>query len=531
MKQTIPELIVLKIAKLKTVNKNRLVRIKNKFSKDNKSTNVKNSELLAAYHKLVKEKKIEAAPHLVQILKKRAIRTMSGVAPVAVLTKPDACPGNCLFCPNEKEMPKSYLSNEPAVMRAIRTDFDPFKQVSVRIHALKDHGHETDKIELIIMGGTFSHFPEKYQTWFVKRCFDACNSSTSITLAQAQKKNETAKHRIIGLTLETRPDYITEKELLNFRRLGCTKIEIGVQAIDDKILKLNRRGSTVADIEKSTKLMKDAGFKIAYHMMPNLMGSTPAKDLKMFKDLFSDPAFQPDMLKIYPTVVTKDADLFKLWQRGRYKPYTDKQLINLLKEIKLEVPYYVRIIRLIRDIPSESIEAGNKVTNLRQILKKQMLEEGQYCKCIRCREARENTKYIHKAKLFVETYSASEGQEFFLHYTSSNKRILYAFLRLRLNNDKHNFIPELEGAALIREVHTYGQLVAITDKKMQAVQHMGFGKKLLAEAEKIALKNGFTKMAVISGIGVRGYYRKQGYRLQGTYMVKQLSMDVKTKEH
>ena len=518
------EQIVLKLAKLKTVNSNRLVRIKNRFAKDYKMTVVSNAELLTAYHKLIKNKTLKESLILNRALKKRAIRTMSGVAPIAVLTKPDACPGNCLFCPNEKSMPKSYLSNEPAVMRAIRTNFDPHTQVAVRLKALKDQGHDNDKVELIVMGGTFSHFPKHYQTWFIKRCFDACNGFTAKNLPEAETRNEHAKHRIVGLTLETRPDYITEKELQNFRRLGCTKVEIGVQATDDKILTLNRRGSTVKDIVQATELMKTAGFKIAYHMMPNLLGSTPAKDLKMFKDLFSRPEFQPDMLKIYPTVVTRDADLFKFWQQKKYKPYTDGQLINLLKKIKLVVPDYVRIIRLIRDIPCESIEAGNKVSNLRQILKTQLEAEGKYCRCIRCREARENTKKIDRAKLFIEEYPASNGQEFFLQYASPNKRILYAFLRLRLNHGQDHFIPELKQAALIREVHTYGQMVSITDKNQGAVQHLGFGKRLMAEAEKIALSHGYGKMAVISGVGVRGYYRKLGYRKQGTYMVKKIGV-------
>ncbi len=501
----------------------KLNKIKRKFARDNKiSKLITNAELLNLYQKLIATDDIKANPVLRSLLKKRAIRTLSGVAPVAVLTKPHPCPGNCAFCPTEFEMPKSYLSNEPAVMRAMMTQFDPHKQVTVRINALTRNGHATDKIELIVMGGTWSYFPDKYQNWYIKRCFDACNKKTSKTLAQAQKLNEKAKHRIVGLTLETRPDYINENEIKKFRKLGCTRVEIGVQSTDDKVLKKNKREHGQKEIIKATKLLKNAGFKVAYHMMPNLAGSTPQKDLKIFKQLFSKQEYQPDMLKIYPCTVVKGSELYNWWKKGQYKPYSQKQLVDLLIKIKLSIPEYVRIIRLIRDIPAESIEAGNKITNLRQYLKEDLKKQKKHCKCIRCREARTNIFGAKNAKLFIKKYQASKGTEYFLQFASSNKKTLFAFLRLRLPEQKKHFIPELCNAAIIREVHTYGQMVPIEKKQAKAVQHLGFGKKLMKHAEMIAKNNGYDKMVVISGIGVRGYYRKLGYQLQGTYMVKKL---------
>ncbi len=479
------------------------------------------SSLLAAYRQLLKAGKIKQNKVLEQLLTKRAVRTMSGVAVISVLTKPHPCPGDCLFCPTEKNMPKSYLSNEPAVMRAILNDFDPYRQVTMRLKALQANGHATDKIELIVMGGTWSYHNKQYQTWFIKRCFEALNGRASKTLAVAQKKNETAKHRCIGLTLETRPDYINIAEIKRMRELGCTRVELGIQHIDDKILKLNRRGHTTQQSIEAIKLLKDAGFKLNLHLMPNMYGSTPAQDFKMFKQLYSDGNYMPDMIKIYPCVVNEFADLYKLYKQKKYKPYTDKQLLELLKKIKKITPPWVRITRLIRDIPEESIIAGNKITNLRQLLQGQAKQEGWSCKCIRCREAGHQPTQSGKIKFDKIEYQASGGTEYFLNFESSDKKVLYAFLRLRLpSKTQKPILPELKDSALIREVHTYGQLVGIGKKG--EVQHLGLGKKLLLEAEKIAKKQGYKKVAVIAGIGVREYYQKNGYHLEGTYMVKNI---------
>jgi len=462
---------------------------------------------------------------LKRILRKRAVRTMSGIAPVAVLTKPYPCPGKCAYCPTEKDVPQSYLSNEPAVMRAIRCGFNPYKQVELRLRALEANGHEPTKIELIVIGGTWSVLPEKYKYWYIMQCFAAANNygkkfsifnfqfsnNLSINklkkqLLNQQKKNESAKYKLIGITLETRPDYINEKELWQMRELGATRVELGVQAIDDKILEKNKRGHGVKEIARATEMLKNFGFKVTYHIMPGLPGATAKKDLAMFKKLFTDQRFQPDQLKFYPTVVTRGSLLYKWWRAGKYKPYSDKVLQNLIIACKKIVPPYVRIIRLIRDIPGESIMAGNLITNLRQVMK----DRGVACKCIRCREAKDEKFSIFNFQFSIIEYKASGGREFFIQATDKKKKTLYGFCRLRLD-DK---------SAMVRELHVYGELVSVGGNKK--VQHAGLGKMLMTEAEKIALAHGYGKMAVIAGVGVRGYYRKMGYKLQNSYMIKNL---------
>ncbi len=482
------------------------------------------ADIFRIYQKLLRQKKIKRDERLELLLKKREVRTISGVAPIAVLTKFYPCPGRCAYCPTEKNMPKSYLSNEPAVMRAVTFKFDPEKQVAGRIQVLEMNGHPTDKLELIVIGGTWSALPDRYQKWFIQRCFDGANGKKSSSLAAAQKTNERAKHRIIGITLETRPDCITPEEIRKMRALGATRAELGVQSIYDSILQRNRRGHNVAATIRATKFLKDAGFKICYHLMPNLPGSTPDKDLKMFKEIFHNPDFQPDMIKIYPCVVTRGSEIYKWWKQGKYKPYSEKQLLELLINIKKIIPPYVRVNRLIRDIPSPSIAAGNKISNLREVIAKEMARRGFTCKCIRCREIGHQKNIKHTVpKLFIKKYKASGGVEYFISFESPNKKILYAFVRLRIPDFKTPAIlPEIKDAALIRELHTYGHLVPIDKKSPGATQHLGLGKKLMVEAEKIARKSGIKKMAVISGVGVREYYKKIRYHPDGTYMIKNL---------
>lgn len=567
--------LIEQIIKNKPQSEDEVLVWKRKFAKQNKIKISTNAELLSVYRKMLKKKIVEKSAVLEQLLKKRQIRTLSGVAPIAVLTKPYKCPGKCLYCPSEKDMPKSYLSNEPAVMRADLCDFHPFKQVALRLAALKANGHDTDKLELIVMGGTWDALPERYRLWYVYVCFAAANnpaisikalkhksikakknkrlttnnkqqttilidskiklkSVSEVTwrdLYREQKKNETAKHRMVGLTLETRPDYVTEKSTWEMRQLGCTRVELGVQHIDDQVLKLNQRGHGVAETIKATRILRDFGFKITYHLMPNLPGSNPAKDLAMFKKIFSDPDFQPDQIKIYPCVVTKDSKLYHWWRQGKYKPYTESQLRKLLTDIKKILPYYVRVIRVIRDIPEESIVAGNKISNLRDLLKVK-------CRCIRCREVghqdktqntinlprRQAGKTQGKEKLFIQKYRAGNSMEYFLSYESPDRKVLYAFCRLHLPSTSYKLritsyklqIP------IIRELHSYGQLVPLGGKIEASSQHKGLGKKLLVEAEKIAKKNNFAELAVIAGIGVREYYKKFGYREFNTYMIKKL---------
>lgn len=526
-----------------------LQALKNRISSKYGISHLTNLEIIEGYKELVNQKEIETTLLFEKLIRKRSIRTLSGIAPVAVLTKPYDCPGKCSFCPTEKEMPKSYLSNEPAVMRAILNEFSAYKQVLNRIHSLALTGHSTSKVELIVMGGTFNYFSKQYQTSFIKRCFQGLNTEIDLkekqrtkkgkdffqvkskytkapvkqSLAEAQKINESSAHRCVGLTLETRPDYINEEELIRFRSLGCTKIEVGVQSTDDDVLKLNNRGHYVKETVEATRLMKDAGFKVCYHMMPNLPGSDFKKDLQMFQELFSNPDFKPDLIKIYPCVVTQFAEIEKWWKEGKYTPYTDTELTDILIEIKKHIPEYVRVIRVIRDIPAESIVAGSKVSNLRQLLQQKMKAKGLECQCIRCREIRNQDFNPKDIQLVRRNYKASNGEEIFLSFEDVKQNKLLSMLRLRIPSQiftgKKHFIPELQDAAIIREVHTYGEQTGVGEKG--EVQHFGFGKKLMKEAEKIA-KSGYNlpKIAVISGVGVREYYHKNGYKIEGTYMMK-----------
>jgi len=545
MRQAILEIIE-NIKRIKTVED--LSVFKRELSKKHGFSILLNSDILQEYFLLIKEKKItekwqkKYGDFFLSLLKKRAIRTLSGIAPVAVLTKPYPCPGKCAYCPQRSDVPVSYLPNEPAVMRALRLHFNPYLQTIYRLKALENNGHEPNKIELIVIGGTWSYLPTKYKYWYILNCFKAANDYQKIKkeikieksekpvnpkkiiensynqslrldeikrlLKQEQTKNEKSLYGIIGLTLETRPDYLIEKELLEMRELGCTRVEIGVQAIDDKILKLNRRGHDVLAISQATKKLKQFGFKVTYHFMPALPGSSPKKDIEMFKDIYSDPRFQPDQIKFYPTVVVKNSLLYNWWKNGKYKPYTDEELEYVIIECKKLVPVYTRIIRLIRDIPGESIEAGNKITNLRQVIK----DKGISCNCIRCREAKNKIISEKNIKLNVLKYLASESVEYFISFDSLDNKTLSGFCRLRID-----FSSQI-APAIIRELHVYGQLVPIGGKTK--IQHRGLGKRLMAEAEKIAKKNKVEKIAVISGVGVRGYYRKLGYKLKNNYMIK-----------
>jgi len=542
------------------------------FIKDKKQSFPKFSHLLKAYRQLVDEKEIEPQPWLEPLLVKRAIRTLSGVAPVHVMTAPLGCPANCLYCPNEPGMPKSYLSNQPGSMRAILNDFDPYKQVTMRLRALYQNGHHPEKIELVENGGTWTALPRRYRTWFITRCYEAANAfdpsdhkettdfipsnNSRLTilnrlndqpdhlaketlrlhdeddqdllqdLMKVQKENETANYRIIGITLETRPDWLADDEIQHLRLMGCTKLEIGVQSINEEVLKWNNRGHGMDAVKTATQKMRDAGFKVGYHMMPGMFKATIQSDIEMFQELFTNPAYKPDFLKVYPCVVVKEAPLYKLWERGEYKPYEGEELIKVLVEISKTFPRYCRVARLIRDIPSEAVSGGNKVTNLREVVDKRMAEAGIKSEDIRAREVMGN---VVEEELMQndEIYETINGEEHFLSYDGKDSDNLYAFLRLRLPEKESDLItktlPELKESALIREVHTYGKLARLSsgDDKKKA-QHKGLGKQLMEIAENIAKEKGFKKMAVIAGIGTREYYRKFGYKLEGTYMVKGL---------
>ncbi|MEA3453111.1 MAG: tRNA uridine(34) 5-carboxymethylaminomethyl modification radical SAM/GNAT enzyme Elp3 [Patescibacteria group bacterium] len=522
---TAEEKIIIAFSKEPIKNREILDQLKRKFAKKEKSKMAPNSLLLKSYHSLIKEKRIQKDELIEYVLRIRKIRSLSGIVVVSVLTKPYACPGKCLYCPEQAGAPKSYLKEEPAVARAIKCNYHPYQQVQLRIRALESIGHPTDKIDLRLIGATWSFYPKNYQTWFIKECFRAANNMgkpnklTGAKLIKLQKQNEKAKHRIIGITIETRPDFIDKKEIKRLRELGVTRVELGVQSIYNNILKLNERGHNIGATIEATKLLKDAGFKICYQMMPNLLGSNVKKDIKMFGELFSNSDFCPDYLKIYPCALLKEAPLYNVWKTGDYKPYTTKQLLSLLIKIKQLIPYYCRIQRIIRDIPSSYIvEGGTKISNLRQMITKISKEEGWRCKCIRCREIKEKYDPKEKLYLFRIDYDASDGKEIFLSFENKNRTHLFSLLRLRIPGQ--TVLPVLKNAAIIRELHTYGQLVPVSGNE-KAAQHKGLGKKLMKEAEKIAKKEfHFKKIAVISGVGVKNYYRKLDYRLKDTYMIK-----------
>ncbi len=504
-----------------------------------------NSDTLKIYNELLDLKIISSNDKFEKFCKKHKVRTLSGVSVIAILTEERPCPGNCAFCPTEPDMPKSYLSNEPAVMRAIKCNFDAYAQIRARLHALKINGHDTSKNEIIIMGGTWSYLEHEYQERFILGMFQGLNEGIRMDdnnllpirmdeklikkIKLEQQKNEISDNRCVGLTLETRPDYIDERELIRMREFGCTRIEIGVQTIFDDIAILNKRGHLVDKTIKATKLMKDAGFKICYHMMPNLPGSTIEKDIKMFDELYNNSDFKPDMVKIYPCVVVKNAEIYKWMLDGTYTPYTDQELSDLLIEVKKITPYWVRINRLIRDIPSTSIEGGNKIPNLREVVLRKMQKSGLKCNCIRCREIRDKDFDIDDVDLFIEEYKASDGIEYFLSFEDKSRNNIFSFLRLRIpsqyfSHEKH-FIKELENAAIIREIHTYGEVVSINDKnKKEDTQHIGFGRKLISAAFEIIKEKypSIKNIAVISGVGVRSYYKKNGFELVGTYMIKKI---------
>lgn len=499
--------------------------------------------LLSAYHKLLKKQSIPALPALEKLLVRRAVRTLSGVTIVTSLIKPYPCPGECIYCPLDVRMPKSYLSDEPAAARALLLKFDPYEQMAKRLEALEQNGHPTDKIEFIIKGGTWNSYTLAYQYWFILESFRACNElgkkkknnqkkfterssleELRTDLKRQQHLNETAAHRIIGLTLETRPDCITPKTIWQMREMGCTRIELGVQHTDNHILELTKRGHSIEEVYRATELLKNFGFKTDFHLMPQLPEATPAMDAQMLKETFSNPRLRPDMIKIYPCSVVKGSELYDWFVQGKYHAYPTEDLIDILVDFKANViPRYCRISRLIRDIPGQYIEEGNKVTNLRQIIHERLKKMGKTCPCLRCREIGHQALPMEKLarlkpKMFIDTYEANDGTEYFLSFEDTKRRAVFAFCRFRLNkNDAAGPYP-----AYIRELHTYGQLVEIGGRSKDASQHTGLGKKLMQAAEHIATKAHAKKIAVISGVGVRDYYRHLGYRLEKTYLVKSL---------
>ncbi|NOR85235.1 tRNA uridine(34) 5-carboxymethylaminomethyl modification radical SAM/GNAT enzyme Elp3 [archaeon] len=459
-----------------------------------------------------------------KILIKKPVRTISGVVIVAVMSKPGICPGKCIYCPQGENVPKSYTGLEPAARRGAMFEYDPYNQVMDRIKQLTAIGHATEKIELIIMGGTFLSYATDYKVNFVKRLFDALNGVDSDTLENAKKLNETAEHRCVGLTIETRPDFCREKEIDEMLLFGATRVELGVQSLSDEVFKKVNRGHTVADVALSTKLLKDSGFKIVYHMMPGLM-QKKQEDIKMFETLFSDERFCPDMLKIYPTLVIKGTKLYDMWKNGEYSPLDTKSAADIIAHAKKKIPSYVRVMRVQRDIPKEKIDCGVENSNLREYVVRRADVLGIKCRCIRCREA--GHKMLHGDKsggnksMCVLEYDASGSKEYFISYEDKKNDILYGYVRLRIVND--SFRSEFSGKmAVVRELKVVGTSLALGDDKIGAYQHKGLGVKLMARAQEIAKENGVKKILVISAVGTKEYYRKLGYKDVGVYVGKEL---------
>ena len=459
-------------------------------------------------------------------LRTKPSRTISGVSVITIVAKPAPCPGTCIYCPKGFNAPQSYTGLEPAVQRGIRNNYDPFLQTKDRLNQYKITGHSSDKIEVIILGGTFLALDEEYQEWFVKRMFDALNGKESESLEESQKLNETVKHRCVGLTIETRADYCFENHINQMLKLGTTRVEIGVQSIYPEVLKKVRRGHTVEDAIKATQLAKDFCLKCTYHVMPGLFTDFK-KDLEQFKILFQDPRFKPDSLKIYPTLVIKGTKLYDLWKKSEYKPLTTEEGVKLISQAMKYIPKYCRVIRVQRDIPSDKVVVGIKKSNLRELVEKECESKGIKIQEIRYREVGHKLERgplpdLDSVKLCRLDYDASNGKEIFLSFEDIKNDVLIGFLRLRIPFKP--FRSEIDNrTGLVRELHVYGPTVPIGITKERAWQHKGFGKKLLEESEKIAKEDfDMKKIVVISGVGTRQYYKKFGYKKNGLFVSKLL---------
>lgn len=487
------------------------------------------SALVAAYKEMIANGG-EPDLALLERLRVKPVRTLSGVTTVTVLTKPYPCPGHCIFCPDDVRMPKSYLPDEPGAMRGLEHDFDPYAQVRSRLEALAALGHPTDKVELLILGGTFSAYRRDYQEWFIRRCFEAMNGLSSplgkgtgadVELRELHFVNETAPHRNVGLVIETRPDEVTPAELRWLRQLGVTKVQMGAQSLDDDILARNKRGHTVQQLRRAVALLRTAGFKIVLHWMPNLLGATLESDRDDFARLWD--GICPDEIKIYPTQLLANTELYERWQNGEYRPYTTAQLIDLIADLKPSIPRYCRVNRVVRDIPSTHVVEGNRRTSLRQDVLNELKRRGARCQCIRCREVRKQEVNARRLTLHDLTYWANGAEEHFISFDTPEDK-LAGFVRLSLPGDDapETGLSDLKNAALIREVHVYGPSLPVGAEQSGAAQHSGVGTRLLAEAERVARGRGFRRMAVIAAVGTRQYYLERGFERGELYLVKDI---------
>ena len=480
-------------------------------------------QLLGVYEELCAAGALTFDPEMRTTLQMKPTRSQAGVTVVTVLTKPYPCPGKCIFCPTDVRMPKSYLHDEPGAQRAERHGFDPYTQTRARIRALEQIGHPAEKIELLILGGTWSSYTRSYQEWFIKRCFDAMNEVNAETLAEAQAINEKGNRRNVGLVVETRQDRINEEELRWLRSLGVTKVQVGIQSLDDHILAINNRGHDVQATRDAFRLLRLAGFKIHGHWMANLLGATPESDIEDYGRLWSDPAIRPDELKIYPCILVENAELYKYWQRGEYRPYSEEEVRDVLVSCMTQTPRWVRLNRVIRDFPTTHVVAGNKKANMRQIAQNKMKAEGLPLRDIRYREIRRQRVGREDLQLRVDSYETEGTQEHFLSFETADERIA-GFLRLSFpDRGRPHPFSELEDHAMIREVHVYGPALDLGEESRGEAQHIGLGTELIEEAKRMAREAGYSSLAVISAIGTRGYYAKLGFELNGLYMTTALA--------
>jgi elongator complex protein 3 len=475
----------------------------------------------------------EEAEILRPFLQKRPVRTISGVAVVAAMTTPHKCPhGKCAYCPGGPDLgvPQSYTGHEPATMRGIQNEFDPYRQVDSRLTQLKTIGHSINKVEMIVMGGDWCSKPVEYQQFFVKGCLDAMNGSVSETLNEAMKLNETADVRNVGLTFETRPDWVSQESVDAMLEMGATRVELGVQTLSDEILETVQRGHGIEATIHATQLLRDSGLKVCYHMMPGLPGATPESDIATFAQVFSDPRFRPDMLKIYPTLIVKNTELYEWWRDGKYTPFTNEQIVSVVSTAVSKMPEYVRIQRMQRDIPLHQIEAGLNQGNLRELVHQRMEKEGLRNPTIRYREV---GHYQMRTRNEVEPgnlelvrcdYEAAGGTEIFLSFEDPELDILFGFIRLRKPSDEAHRPEISKDTFLIRELRVYGPVVEIGEHDDDAWQHLGLGEKMIAAAEEIGRTDfDASQLIVNSGIGVKEYYRNLGFTDSGPYLARSIN--------
>ena len=539
----------------KNFSKNDYAKLKNEIYKKYKIAKPFQSiELIERYEELTADWTLEEDLFFKKILRKRWIRSLSWVTVISLLTEFFGCPWKCIYCPTFEWLPKSYIPNEPAVQRAVMNNFDPIMQIHNRLRALEMTGHKIEKNDIRIIGGTWSVYPKPYQEMFMKAIYDAFNTYDDMkvylektdfsndkfatfklkewykaklasSLAEAKKINESSRLRVIWIAIETRPDWVNPEEIKRLRSYWVTRVEIWYQTTIDEINELNKRWHWNKESIAATKMLKDAGFKVVAHMMPNLLWSTPELDKKALAEVFNNPDFRPDELKIYPMMVTDKSELTDVWKNGWFKAYDDETLINLTAELQMMIPEYVRLNRTYRDIPADQILEWSIIANLRQIVEQKIKEKWVKLLDTRHREIREWKNDPKKAVIHNFEYKANDWKEYFLTFEDPEDRTIFSLLRLRLpweNKEILSVLPELKWCALIREIHTFWDQLSVNEKGSTFGQHIGFWKKLIAEAEKIAKENWFNKMAVIAWVWVRAYYEKRGYNLIWEYMVKEI---------